>query len=334
MESQLNQLKAILAEVSDLNYAGSLLGWDQQTYMPPSGAESRGNQLATLGRLAHERFTSAEVGSLLEALKPYAAQLDPDSDDARLIEVTARQYTKQTRVPSEMVVEMAQVTTAAQQAWPEARQENNFAKFQPHLENVVELRRRYADLFKPYDHIYDPLLDDFEPGLKTADVKAIFNALRPDQVSLIKAIAERPEVNDAFLHQPYDDQKQWDFGVEVVTKFGYDWKRGRQDKSPHPFTVSFSVNDVRITTRILPNYIGSGLFSSMHECGHALYELGVHPAYERTPLAGGASLALHESQSRMWENLVGRSKPFWQHFYPRLQAIFPGQLGNVGLETF
>jgi carboxypeptidase Taq len=333
-ETKFNQFKEILGEVADLNYAGSLLGWDQQTYMPPGGAEARGNQLATLGRLAHVRFTSDEVGQLLEDLKPYTAQLDPDSDDARLVEVTARQYLKRTKVPPEMVVEFAQLTTAAHQVWATARAENNFARFQPYLEKIVDLRRRYADLFKPYDHIYDPLLDDFEPGLKTTDVKAIFGALRPQQVDLIRAISGRSQVDDSFLHQSFDEQKQWDFGVEVITRFGYDWQRGRQDKSAHPFTTNFGINDVRITTRILPNYVGSALFSTMHECGHALYEMGVNPAYERHTLAGGSSLAFHESQSRLWENLVGRSREFWQHFYPRLQALFPAQLGNVVLEAF
>jgi carboxypeptidase Taq len=226
------------------------------------------------------------------------------------------------------------VTTVAHQAWGEARAENQFTKFQPFLEKIVDLRRRYAEIFAPYDHVYDPLLDDFEPGLKTADVKAIFNALRPQQVKLIKAIQSAHQVDNSFLHQPFDEQKQWDFGVEVISKFGYDWNRGRQDKSLHPFTTGFSINDVRITTRVSPDYLNMALFGSMHETGHALYDLGVDQKYERTPLAGGASLAIHESQSRMWENLVGRSLPFWEYFYPRLQEFFPSQLGNISLEKF
>lgn len=334
MEEKLNQLKTIMAEVSDLGGAAALLGWDQQVNMPPGGAMTRGQQLGTLQRLAHERFTAPETGRLIEELQPYADSLDPDSDDARLIKVLAREYTKQTRVPSEMIVEFAQITTEAHHVWQEARAENNFAKFQPYLEKIVALRRRYADLFAPYDHVYDPLLDDFEPGLKTADVKEIFTALRPQQVELIQKIAARPQVDASFLYQPYDGQKQWDFGVEVISRFGYDWNRGRQDKSTHPFTTHFGIDDVRITTRILPEYVGSALFSTMHEAGHALYEQGVDPALARTPLASGASLALHESQSRMWENLVGRSLPFWEHFYPRLQELYPEQLGQVSLEKF
>jgi carboxypeptidase Taq len=334
MESKLAYLKTILAEISDLQNAAGLLGWDQQTYMPPGGAEDRGYQLGTLRKLAHTKFTSEEVGGLLDELDSFAEQLPPDSNDARLIRVTRREYKKQTKVPPDMVREFAQVTTQAFQVWQEARAEDNFPKFRPFLERIVILRRQYADLFAPYDHIYDPLLDDFEPGLKTAEVKAIFNALRPQQVDLIKAISEHSQVDFSFLYQPFDEQKQWNFGVEVITKFGYDWKRGHLDKSAHPFTQSFSIDDVRITTRLSTHYIGSALFGTMHESGHAIYEQGVDHALSRSPLASGASLAFHESQSRMWENLVGRSMPFWEHFYPRMQAIFPSQLGEIKLEKF
>jgi carboxypeptidase Taq len=196
------------------------------------------------------------------------------------------------------------------------------------------MRQQYAGFFQPYEHVYDPLLDDFEPGMKTAEVRAIFGELRPQQVALLQVIAEQPQVDDSFLHQPFDPQKQWDFGVEVITKFGYDWNRGRQDKSPHPFSSSFGVDDVRITTRVYPDFLNPALFGTMHEAGHAMYEQGVDKKLDRTPLAHGASLAIHESQSRMWENLVGRSLPFWQAFYPRLQATFPDQFGQLGLETF
>jgi carboxypeptidase Taq len=170
--------------------------------------------------------------------------------------------------------------------------------------------------------------------MKTSDVQAIFADLRAEQTALIQEIAARPEVEDAFLHQPYDEQKQWDFGVEVITRFGYDWNHGRQDRSAHPFTNSSSVDDVRITTRIFPDYLNAGLFATMHESGHALYNQGFDPKLSRTPLAGGASMAIHESQSRMWENLVGRSLPFWEFYYPNLQKTFPAQLGGVSLENF
>ena len=334
MKEKLDQLKTKLAEISDLGQAAALVGWDQNTYMPPGAAEARGNQQAILARIIQEWSTAPELGKLLEELAPYTDSLDPDSDEARLIKVSTRDFHKATCVPVDWVVEFNQVTAVAFQAWVEARQKSDFPHFQPHLEKVVELRKRYATFFPGVDHPYDALLDDFEPGMKTADVKAIFNTLRPQQVELLQAIAAKPQVDDSFLHQPFDEKKQWDFGVEVISKFGYDWEHGRQDKAPHPFTQSAGRTDVRITTRVYPEFLNPMLFGTMHETGHALYALGSAPALDRTGLDGGASLAVHESQSRMWENLVGRSLPFWQHFYPRLQEVFPSQLGAVPLEKF
>ncbi len=333
-EQQLQDLKTRLAEIFDLNAATSLLGWDQQVYMPPGGAVNRGQQIATLQQIAHTKFVSDEIGRLLDDLQPYVSQLDPDSFDARLVKVTRRDYDRETKVPLDWVTEFAMVTTAAYEAWGKARAENNFPHFQPHMEHILDLGRRYAEFFAPYDHVYDPLLGAFEPGMKTADVKAIFNALRPQQVELIRKIASRPQVDDSFMHLAYDEQKQWDFGVEIITKMGFDWNHSRQDKTIHPFTTSFGLGDVRITTRVYPNFLAPALFGTLHESGHAMYQLGSDPSLDRTPLYGGASLGVHESQSRMWENLVGRSLPFWQHFYPRLREVFPSQLANVSLEAF
>ena len=333
MKEKMAQLKTILAEIADLHYVSAVLGWDQQTYMPPGGAEGRSHQIALLERLAHERSTSAELGKLLDELKPYAAGLDPDSDEARLVKVTADLYDREIRVPSRHVVEFTEATTLGYQAWLEARAKSDFSAFRPHLEKIIELRKEYASFFPGCDHPYDALLDYFEPKMKAAEVKAIFDDLRPKQVELIRAIASRPQVDDSFLHQPFDEQKQWAFGEEVVTRFGYDWNCGRQDKTAHPFTTSFGLRDVRITTRVEPDFLNSMLFGTMHECGHALYDAGISPAYERSSLGTAASYAIHESQSRMWENLVGRSLPFWQYFYPRLQEVFP-QLAGVPLEKF
>lgn len=337
MQEKLDRLKTLLGESADVYNVIGLLEWDQQCYMPPGGAEDRGSHLGTLYGIYHEKFTSPEVGQLLEDLKGEAGGLDPDSDEARLVQVTADRYEKRTKVPTEWETEFHHLTAVAYGAWQAARPQNDFAKFRPYLERIVEMRRQYASFFAPYEHVYDPLLDDFEPGMKTAEVQALFDALRPQQVALIAEIAQRPQVDASFLHQPYDAQKQWDFGVEVITKFGYDWERGRQDKAPHPFTQAFGLDDVRITTRILPDYVGSALFSTLHECGHALYGQGIDPKYARLPIGQSSqsySLALHESQSRTWENLVGRSRPFWEHFYPRLQETFPQQLGNVSREAF
>ena len=334
MEDKLKQLKEILAEVYDVSTAAALLGWDQQCYMPRGGSEDRGNQLGTLSRLAHVRFTSDEVGMLLKDLEPLAKTLDPESDDACLLEVTQIEYDKRTRIPAAKVAEFAYVTTVAQSAWEEAKHKSDFSIFRPHLEKIVELRKEYADYFKPYDHVYDPLLDDFERGMKTADVKAIFEKLRPQQVELIHAISESKQVEDGFLHVPYAEKDQWDFGVDVITRFGYDWNRGRQDHAMHPFTQTVSMGDVRITTRYDAERPASMLFSTMHEAGHAMYEQGIDLSLNRTPLASGASLAMHESQSRMWENLVGRSKAFWKFFYPKFQKTFASQVGNVSMEAF
>jgi len=335
MGEKLEELRLQLGFVADLNAATGVLSWDQQTYMPPGGAAGRAMQLATLSRLAHERFVSEEIGEGLTAAESEVANQDPGSDEARLVRKTRRDYDKARKVPSEWVGEFRRVTALAHQVWEKARAEADFSQFQPHLEKVVELRRQYAEFFAPYDHVYDPLLDDFEPGMKTAEVKAVFDELRPQQVELVRAISERgAPVDDAVVRQHFDEQKQWDFGLEVVEAIGYDFERGRQDKSVHPFTSGFGTGDVRITTRFDPNFLNTALFSSMHEAGHALYEQGVNPDFDRTPLAEAASLAVHESQSRLWENLVGRSRPFWIAFYPRLQEVFPSQLGDVDWETF
>ena len=334
MSAKLDRLKAIAGEISDVRSAASLLSWDQQTYMPPGGNAARGQHLATLGKISHELATSDEVGRLLSDLKQEFAGANSSSDDAAFVRVAARDYNKEVCVPSEFIVEQAIVTSKAFEAWAEARSKSDFSIFRPHLEKVVELVRQYVSFFPPADHPYDTLLDDYEPGMKTADVQALFNAVRPRQVELIKAIAGRPQVNDKFLHKKYNEHKLWDFSADVTRVFGYDWSRGRMDKAPHPFESSFSIDDVRITNRFEADSPLGTLFSAMHESGHAMYEQGINPAYERSVLAHGTSLAVHESQSRMWENLVGRSLPFWEYFYPRLKAVFPSQLDGVGLKSF
>jgi len=334
MSEKLNKLKDILGEVSDLNRAAAVLGWDQQVYMPPAGNEARGQQLGTLGKIAQEKFIADEVGVLLEGLKREFAGADPASDEVAMIRVASRNYEKARRVPPAFIVEQAVVTSRAYEAWIEARAKSDFSIFQPHLEEVVELVHKYISFFPPSDHPYDTLLDNYEPGMKTADVRAIFDSLRPRQVRLIKAITASKQVKDEFLHRKYNEKKLWDFGVDIVSKFGYDFSRGRQDKALHPFETTFSVNDVRITTRFEEENPIAMLFSTMHEAGHAMYEQGVNPKYERTSLESGTSLAVHESQSRMWENLVGRSLPFWEYFYPKFKKVFPAQLEGVSLKSF
>lgn len=333
-ETKLAQLKTMLNEYTDLVSTIGLLHWDLETYMPAGGSHGRGYQMATLSRIAHLKFTADEVGQLLEDLTPYANELDPDSDDARLIRVTNRLYRKKSRVPATLVAEIAKASSDAHLVWVRARQDANFGDFQPSLEMMLDLKRQYAECFRPFDHIYDPLLDDYEPGLKTAHVQEIFTALRPQQVELLRAINKSPQVDDSFLHQNFDESIQWEFGVDVITDYGYDWQRGRQDKSTHPFTQDIGLGDVRITTRFMDNYFPSAFFSTTHESGHGLYVQGIDSNLDRTPLANGASLAIHESQSRMYENIIGRSRQFWTRYYPTLQDYFPAQLGNITLETF
>jgi len=332
MSDKFNRFKEIVGEVSDIGHAASVLGWDQQVNMPPGGGEARGQQLATLSKIAQEKFTSDEMGQLLEDLqKDYT---ESENGEGAILRVASRAYDKARRVPPEFVAEQAIAATKAFEAWVEAKGKSDFSIFQPFLEKNVELVKRYVAFFPPADHPYDVLLDDYEPGMKTAEVKEIFNNLRPKQVSLLKAISEAKQVRDDFLHKKYNEQKIWNFSEKIIAKFGYDFNRGRQDKAPHPFETTFSVNDVRITNRFEPGNPLATLFSAMHECGHALYELGVAQEYERTPLESGTSLAVHESQSRMWENLVGRSFPFWEHFFPEIKKTFPSQLDGVSLKTF
>ncbi len=334
MQEKLNQLRSLLGEAADLGQIMALMEWDQETYMPEGAVEARSRQLATIGKLMHIKATSDEIGALLADLKPWAAALEPDDDNQRLITVAARDYDKEKRIPPDFVAERAQVTSIARHAWMEARAKSDFKIFRPHLEKILDLNHRYVAFFPPTAHPYDVLLDAYEPGMTTADVKAIFDALRPRQVDLIQAIAACPQVDNGFLRLDYDEKKQWDFGVAVITQMGYDWHRGRLDKSAHPFSTSFSADDVRITTRFEKKMGVGALFSSMHEAGHGLYEQGIAPVWFRTPVADGASLAVHESQSRLWENIIGRSQPFWEYFFPQFKSLFPNQLKGVSLNQF
>ena len=335
MGDALEKLRNMLGEVEDMGSSIAVLHWDQQTYMPSGGSEGRAMQIATLSRLTHEKATSDEMGKAIEAAQDEVGDLDSPSDDARLVRKALRDYNKNRKVPTNWVAEFRRITTLAHETWAKAREQSDFSQFQPVLEKIIDLRRQYAEFFAPYDHPYDTLLDDYEPGMKTEAVRSVFDELRPQQVELVHAITEVGDRVDAsLLHQPFDEKKQWDFGVEVIKAFGYDFTRGRQDKTVHPFSIGFGIGDVRITTRFDPQFFNTGVFSTMHEAGHAMYGQGANPDFARTPLADGASLAIHESQSRMWENLVGRSKPFWVAFYPKLQAYFPGQLKNVDLDTF
>ncbi|MGD2161661.1 MAG: carboxypeptidase M32 [Anaerolineales bacterium] len=335
MTTPLEHLKQLLGEVEDLKYTAALLNWDHQVYMPPGGALPRAMQLATISRIAHEKFVSDEMSQAIEAAKQAVGDLNADTDDARMVKKAEHDYLKEVKVPSEWVAEFSRITALAHGEWEKAREATDFSIFEPHAQQIVELRQQYADFFKPYDHPYDPLLDDYEPGMKSAQVREVFDTIKPVQIELVRAIVEEGEpVDDAVVHLHYDVDKQWDFGMQVIKDIGYDFNNGRQDKSTHPFTTSFGITDVRITTRFDPNFLNTAIFSSLHEAGHGMYEQGVRTELDRTPLAGGTSLGVHESQSRMWENLVGRSKPFWRAYFPKLKEYFPQQIGDINLEDF
>jgi len=333
-QKKLTELKTLLAEVNDLNNAASVLGWDQATYMPPGGAPARGRQMATLAKVAQEKFIDKKVGKLLDDLAKYEESLPFDSDDASLIRVARRDYEQAVKVPPAFLAEFNMHGAQSYQAWTEARPANDFAKVRPNLEKTLDLSRQLADFFPGYEHIADPLIDFSDYGMKASTVRAIFAELRAELVPIVKAITSQVPADDSCLRKRYPEADQAAFGAEVVKQLGYDFNRGRIDKTHHPFMTSFSIGDVRITTRTKEDFLGELLFSNIHEAGHAMYEQGNDPAYEGTSLAGGTSSGVHESQSRLWENIVGRSRGFWEYYFPKLQAKFPEQLKGVSLDEF
>lgn len=333
-EEMLAELRLRLQEVSDLGYAGAVLGWDQATYMPSGGAKARGRQKALLSRLGHERMTDPAIGRLLDGLERHAAALPDDSDAASLVRVTRRGYERAIQVPADFVSRRSAAGAAAYDTWTRARPANDFAAVVPHLEQAVELSREYAGFFKPSASIADPLIARYDEGMTTASVRALFAELRAELVPIAQAICDQAPADDSCLRGPFEEAPQLAFSELVVKRFGYDFTRGRLDKTHHPFCTKFGHGDVRITTRVRANDLGECLFSCLHEAGHAMYEQGVAAELVGTPLGHGTSSGVHESQSRLWENLVGRSRGFWQHFYPELQRTFPAQLGSVPLDRF
>jgi carboxypeptidase Taq len=340
MSQALQELRQRLAEISDLSSAAGLLGWDQQTMMPERANPIRAEQLGTLSGIVHERATDDAIGRLLQELEGEEEALraaDPDSDDAALVRVTRRDYEKSKRVPNELAVEIARAGALGHQAWVQARERSDFASFLPFLQRNVELKRQYVELFADEnpDDPYDILLDDYEEGMKTAEVAALFADLRAQLVPLIARIAERADtVDSAPLHGDFAPERQQLLVRGVLERLGWSADGWRLDEAAHPFATSFGPTDVRLTTRYDPGYIGMALYGGIHEMGHGLYEAGVGPQLARTPLGGGASLGLHESQSRLWENVVGRGRPFAGFLHGELQRIFPEQFGGVDAEAF
>jgi carboxypeptidase Taq len=333
-EHMLAELKRRYAEIGDLRAAGAVLNWDQATYMPEGGAKARGRQRATLDRIAHEQSIAPELGRLLDRLGPYAERLPADSDEACLIRVGRRNFEKAIKVPSDYVAHASVHAAASYDAWTRARPANDFAAMIPYLEKTLELSREYSGFFAPFAAIADPHIDDADEGMTTASVKQLFAELRGALIPLVNAICDQPPADDSCLRQQFAKPTQFDFARQVAGRMGYDFKRGRLDLTHHPFCTKFDAGDVRITTRVNENDIGDALFSTLHESGHAMYEQGVSAALDRVPLGQGVSSGVHESQSRLWENIVARSRGFWELFYPTAQKSFPAQLGRVPLVTF
>jgi carboxypeptidase Taq len=334
VERAYDELKRRLAEVQDLGAVAMLLAWDQRTMMPSGGAEARADQLGTVVRLHHERFASEDIGKLLDELQPWAESLDYDSVEASLVRVVRRDWEKATRVPPDLQAEMSRAAALAQPEWEQARATSDFGRFLPHLERALELRREYVECFDPADEDYDILLDDYEPGMKTAEVRAVFDELKDGLVPLIAEIGARADaVDDSFLTGEFPLEGQKHVERTILDAFGFTSDEWRLDETVHPFASRGGPKDIRLTTRHHLSSLSS-IFACMHEFGHGLYEHSIDPALYRTPLYRGASLGVHESQSRMWENFVGRSRAFWRHFYPSVQAAFPETMNGVDAERF
>ena len=333
MQERYEELVGRLGEVQDITGAAGILAWDQRTKMPEAGARARADQLATLTRLAFERFTSDEIGSLLDGLSDWGSSLDYDSTEASLLRATRRDYDKARRVPIDLRAEIARAGALSEPVWREARRTSDFELFRPHLEHAVDLKERYIECFQPVDEPYDALLDDFEPGMKTAEVRAVFDELKTGLVPLVAEIAERADaVDGSILTGDFPLDRQQQFESVVLHAFGLVDDEWRVDETVHPFASKGGPQDFRLTTNHHTENLTS-TFACMHEFGHGLYEYQVDRAFYRTPLGRGASLGFHESQSRMWENMIGRSLPFWQGVFSKFRDAFPGRFDSLDAEA-
>ncbi|HLW48196.1 MAG TPA: carboxypeptidase M32 [bacterium] len=327
----LAELRSHLATIADLESAAAVLRWDQETQMPAGGAEGRALQLATLARVAHEMLTSDATRRLLDAADGAARGTDPSSDGAALVRMTRRDLERAEKLPADFVAEQRRAAAVATHVWQEARRTDDFAAFRPYLERMFELARREAGYIGYSEHPYDALVDRYDPGITARELEGLFGRLLAVIVPLVRAVAPRAAaVPEDILDADFDEGAQRAFALEMVQAFGYETRRGRLDLSAHPFSTKFHRDDVRITTRHGRRL--SAVFGTFHESGHAMYSQGTDPALERSPLSDGAGNGIHESQSRMWENLVGRSRPFWEYALPRLRRAFPEQLRDAGPE--
>ncbi len=338
MQKALEQLKKIDAEIKALEEIQAVLEWDQQVYMPERGVHARSEQAAGLATIVHEKNTNPEIGDLLDKLgasdeNPLGSTNLAD-DDRRLVRAVYRDFRQATRLPADLVSRIARVTSVAQSVWAEARRKSQFTLFQPHLEEIVELSLEVAERLGYAEHPYDALIDQYEPEMTTAEIARVFRELREGLVPLVRDITSARQVDNSVLLRAFPIDRQEAFSRTILDALQFDMSRGRLDRSVHPFTTSLGADDVRLTTRYDENYFPTALFGTIHEAGHGLYELGFDRRYHDTRLASGASLGIHESMSRFWENVVGRSRAFWHHFYPVMKEAFPDQLSGVDLESF
>ena len=322
-------------EAAVLSSCGAVLGWDERTYMPRNGSAFRGDQMALLARLTHEMATDPKVGECLAAVEGSSLVANPESPEVINAREIRRTYDRAVKLPKELVEELARVTTQAQQVWQEARGRNDFPAFRPWLEKIVALKRREADAVGYKDHPYDALLDEYEPGATAKEIRQVFAALSAELVPLIAAIGQsKREPRRDVLEGDFPVDAQQAFARGAATAIGFDFEAGRLDVTTHPFCSGIGPGDCRITTRYNPRFFNEAFFGVLHEAGHGIYEQGLPAEHFGTPLGSYCSLGIHESQSRLWENQVGRGRPFWQHFYPKAQRAFPAALGNVGADEF
>jgi len=331
MTNNYKQYKNIIQRAADYNNAAAVLGWDQEVYMPPKAFAFRGRQLSTLASQAHELVTSKEYEKLLKELSQDASLNDEQRDNVR---ISLEDFEKNKKLSAAFIEELTAQSTASFSAWLQARQQNDYSLYAPELQKMIDLKKQQAALYGYEKNPYDALLDDYEKGATVAMLDPIFTTVKKELHPLLEAIMNAQQVDDHFFYQHFPKQQQFDFSMDVLQKMGFDFDAGRQDFSEHPFTTSFAPTDVRITTRVNEEDYTSLLWSSIHEGGHGLYEQGLPEAQYGMPLGAAASLSIHESQSRIWENNIGRSLDFWKYFYPKLQAYFNEQLKDVSTKTF
>ena len=321
----------VMKRIADIKYSGAVLQWDQETYMPTNGSEGRGRQLATLAEIAHEKFTDPRTGDLLHEL---ILQGQLSDEEKKNVQLTLEEFEKNKKLPAVFVRKMSETVNRSFHAWIAARRGNSFAIFESPLHEIIELKKQEADLIGYADHPYDALLNEYDKGLTVSTTDKLFTDLKVPLLELYRKIQSCKQVDNSFLQQHFSKQQQWDFGLKILKQMNFDFEGGRQDISEHPFTTSFSSRDVRLTTRVDEENLGNMLWSCIHEAGHGLYEQGLPNDQYGMPLGEYCSLSIHESQSRLWENNIGRGLAFWENNYPTLQEYFPAQLKRVSVNKF